>query len=122
MIDEPIDAVVSRRQSVKEKIDELKSMIKVYDSYIGSHMDAAGYRLLSVGDYLVSRRAGSAPRKHIDPNKLLELGVPAHIIAEATVAGEPGKPGITVRRIGEKEEPDPFTEWAREVREKNGAG
>lgn len=113
---------LSRRIAAKAEIDRLKAIVSACDAELINALDAeddafvqwareirgeiqsAEHRKVVWTDsngerWTVSKRKGAEPRKTISPEKLLALGVPASLIQMATVTGNPGKPGVSVRRV-----------------------
>ena len=129
MVSHELNNALARRQAAKAEVDRLKTIIAACDAEVMAALDAEDdefYRWVmevrgevqnpesrkivwtdSTGErYTVSRRKGSEPRKSIAPEKLLKFGVPPHVIQAATVYGEPGKPGVSIRRVMTREEDD----------------
>lgn len=118
---------LSRRCAAKAELDRLKTLIAACDVEIMNALEADETEFMRwvreirgeihdheqrklvwvnpiTGDkYTVSKRKGASPRKSVSPEKLLSLGVPAHVIQMATTYGEPGKPGVSIRKtLGDK--------------------
>lgn len=101
------DSVVQRRQSAQEQIKRLKVAVAECDLVLGDILDTNDVkRVLWHGlehgmssDFVVSRREGGE-RKSIDRVRLLDLGVPASIIEQATRVTKT-RPGIVVRSAGD---------------------
>lgn len=112
---------LARRLEAKAEIDRLKTIVAACDTVIMNALDSeddifmqwvrevrgevesAEHRKLVWTDssgsrWTVSKRKGKTPSKTIVPEKLLALGVPASVIQMATVTGQPGKPGVSIRR------------------------
>ena len=104
------ETLLSMRQATRDKIKEMQSAIAMYDVGIAAYLDTNKLEKTSWVNgediYVVYKRAGSKPRRTIDPNKLLQHDVPASVIEECTVYGKAGKPGIGVRKVGEPENDD----------------
>ena len=129
MVSHELNNALARRQAAKAEVDRLKTIIAACDAEVMAALeaeddeffrwvmevrgeiqnvenrkiawtDAAGER------YTISKRKGSEPRRSIVPEKLLKLGVPPHVIQAATVYGEPGKPGVSIRKVMTREEDD----------------
>ncbi len=102
---ESFDNMVQLRVQAKEQIKELEALVAQWDAAIGATLDLNQIKTVSWnGEYVVSRREPSKPRQTLDRSKLLELGVPATTIQQATIFGKPGKPGIVIRKVTEGEE------------------
>lgn len=105
---ESFEEVLLRRQKAKDQMNKLKVTIAECDMQLGTTLDLAEVKSVSCREYVVSRREASAPRKKINPTKLIELGVSPVTIMQATEVGSPGRLGIVVRKVGESEEEDPI--------------
>ena len=90
-----IDAEIKEYEEVKKKISqELKDiLVAAGEESVGVDVDGVGF---TVG---LQIRKGS---EKVVREKLLELGVEAHIIAAATVKENDSEPFVTVREVKEK--------------------
>lgn len=105
--DESIDVILDRRQKAIEAEKQCKLVVAHSDLKLGAILDLNGIKTVSWrGEYIVSRRESSKPRRTISPEKLIELGVSPKIIEAASVYGLPGKLGITVRKAERRESDD----------------
>ena len=93
------EELVSDRQIKKDLIAQLEQEVANTDIIIASVLDLNNLRTVTANGFLVSRREGAAPRQTLSREKLLELGVAPVVIAQATVYGDAGRPGITIRRV-----------------------
>lgn len=91
-----LDELVRQRQEAIEHRKALEEIVKNLSSEIGAMLDLAGIKTTQSGDWIVTLADRTSPSRLV-PEKLLDLGVPADVIAEAT---EPGKPYtcVDVRR------------------------
>ena len=116
-----VDDVLRRRMAAKAEIDRLKTIMSACDAEIMEALDADTDEFLNwvrevrgevvepekrkihwsdgQDNYVVFKREGSKPRKSINPSKLLQQGVRADVIANATEYGQPGKPSVSVRKV-----------------------
>ncbi len=99
------DKLMLARQMIRELTDEkigtLTQVRQRCDQVIGQALDTRGAKGVTWSGYLVSRRTAGKPRPTLDKVKLLQAGVLPQQIEAATVYGEPGKPGVTVRKLKE---------------------
>lgn len=116
------EEALATRQMAKAEMDRLKLIIAACDASIMAVLDAdedafvdwvrevrgevqdvekrrAVWTAPNGERYSVTKRKGAAPRSSISPEKLLQLGVPAHVIRAATTTGQPGRPGVSIRKI-----------------------
>lgn len=99
------EALVDKRAELSEDIKTKKKLINSYDTQIGNILDLNSARTVVVEDLRVTRSEPKAPRKSIDPVKLIALGVSPSVIQQATVFGKEGKPGVVITKLrGSKEE------------------
>ena len=108
VMDERFDAVLQRRLEAKNAMDRAKAVMAECDIEIMAAMDLTEQTCLvwehGGTKYDVIKRKGGKPRETLDKITLLNNGVSAELIQKATKLGEPGKPGITVRKSTDKDD------------------
>lgn len=100
------EKLVDKRTRLSENIKVDKKFVIDLDKQIGRILDLNTARTVEcLDEFRVTRSEPKAPRKSIDPVKLIALGVPPSIIQQATVFGKEGKPGVVITKLrGSKEE------------------
>ena len=90
-----IDAEIKEYEEAKKEIsDKLKEMLAVAgEESMAVDVDGVGFTVA------LQIRKGTS---QVVPERLLELGVDAKVIAEATVKGKDSEPFVTVREVKEK--------------------
>ena len=90
-----IDAEIKEYEEAKKEIsDKLKEMlVAAGEESVAVDVDGVGFTVA------LQIRKGS---KKVVPEKLLELGVEASVIAQATVQEKDSEPFVTVREVKEK--------------------
>ncbi len=91
------DELIRQRQEAVEHKKALEELVETLNGQIGAWMDVAQVKSVRSGEWLVTLADRTTPGR-LNPEKLLELGVPADTIA---AAHEPGRPYTTpmVRRV-----------------------
>ena len=90
------EELIELRQEHVTEIARRKIIIKDIDTRLGALMDLNAIRVYPYKDWEACRTTAREPSRSIDPIKLLQLGVPAAWIQQATVEGKRGDPGIRV--------------------------
>jgi hypothetical protein len=120
--------ILKRRIAAANEIKRLKTVVAQCDEFIAAVLDQPDDEFEAVvreirgeavepgkkkirwqygqDEYVIYRRKGNAPSKKIDPIKLLSHNVPAHVIQACTVEGKPGKPGVGIRKVGDRDDDD----------------
>lgn len=98
------DAMMKERQELKAAAKVQEARLAELDALIGGALDLAGQKTIIWNEHIVSRREGSKPRQTLDRILLLEAGVTPEQIQRSIKLGKPGKGGIAVRHLAEKQE------------------
>lgn len=113
------DRLVAERQAMKMIEHTVELLRTERDNLLGSALDMKGMPRVLWENYVVTRREGSKPRQTLDRTKLMnatddfkcpncgqvsKVGVTPYHIAQGTKVGNPGKPGVTIRALDDKEE------------------
>lgn len=107
------EEALDSRQAAKEAIKGLEAVVEGADQKLQAILDEGQFTRVTSHGWTVSKRDGGE-RRTIDPAKLLALGVPAHVIEQATKVTTT-KPGISVRKAVERDE---FMDYVEEVQAK----
>jgi hypothetical protein len=90
--EQALHELVRQRQEAVEHRKALEEVIDNLNGEIGAMMDLAGVKSTQSGEWMVTLSDRTTPSRLI-PEKLLDQGVPADVIAAAT---EPGRPYTSV--------------------------
>jgi hypothetical protein len=82
------DELVRQRQEAIEHKKALEELVETLNGEIGAWMDVAGVRSVKSAGWLVTLANRTTPGR-LNPERLLELGVPADTIAAAREEGKP---------------------------------
>jgi hypothetical protein len=82
------DELVRQRQEALEHKKALEELVETLNGEIGAWMDVAGVRSVKSAGWMVTLANRTTPGR-LNPERLLELGVPADTIAAAKEEGKP---------------------------------
>jgi hypothetical protein len=82
------DELIRQRQEAIEHKKALEELVETLNGQIGAWMDVAGVRSVKSAGWLVTLANRTTPGR-LNPERLLELGVPADTIAAAKEEGKP---------------------------------